>query len=94
MRSDDFIYFWFPHMRVLIRTRDKTVIYRNRGLRNSIEIAPTVDMLLCISTGSTIDEPARSGDTEALVAAHDRALAALSRDIARALPAARPAALP
>ena len=23
MRSDDFIYFWFPHMRVLIRTRDK-----------------------------------------------------------------------
>ena len=49
MRSDDFIYFWFPHMRVLIRTRDKNVIYRNRGLRNSIEIAPTVDMLLCIS---------------------------------------------
>ncbi|GAB3473178.1 PqiC family protein [Azotobacter salinestris] len=36
---------------------------------------------------STIDEPARGGDTEALVAAHDRALAALSRDIARALPA-------
>lgn len=43
---------------------------------------------------STIDEPARGGDTEALVAAHDRALAALSRDIARALPAARPATLP
>lgn len=40
---------------------------------------------------STISEPARGSDTEALVAAHDRALAALSRDIARSLLSARPA---
>lgn len=40
---------------------------------------------------TTVSEPAPGSDTEALVAAHDRALATLSRDIARFLPGTRPA---
>lgn len=50
--------------------------------------------VLVKASRSTVSEPARSADTEALVAAHDRALAALSRDIARALPTARPGTAP
>lgn len=40
---------------------------------------------------SAISEPVQEGDTAALVAAYDRALAAASRDIAQALRAALPA---
>jgi hypothetical protein len=40
---------------------------------------------------SSISEPTGGSDTVALVAAHDRALAAVSRDIALALRASRPA---
>ncbi len=40
---------------------------------------------------STLSEPTGGGDTAALVAAHDRALAALSREIAGFIPANRPA---
>ncbi|MFC0709797.1 PqiC family protein [Azorhizophilus paspali] len=44
-----------------------------------------------VKTGrSTLSEPPGGAGTEALVAAHDRALAALSRDIARAFPASPP----